>query len=44
MVIHVFIKNIFIVNTPDFAFTCFTFSDYNTDIVLACERVRKDWV
>lgn len=45
MVMHVFIqKNIFIVNTSDFAFIWLMLSDYNTDIVFAYERERKDWV
>lgn len=45
MVIHVFTqKNIFIVNTSDFAFIWLMLSDYNIDIVFAYERVRKEWV
>lgn len=42
MVIHVFVqKNIFIVNTSDFAFIQLMLSDYNLDVAFAYERVRK---
>ena len=41
MVIYVFIKNIFIVNTSDFDFIWLMLSDYNVDIVFAYESKKE---